>query len=191
MIIRRAFIGAAAVVMLGTAGCAGTPSTVAAPVVSPSADQSSAPDLSAKRFNQPELATNPFDAPDSEHKITYSANFVSEPFPLTLPSPAISAEEAIQVASRDQNFGESAQPGDPQVVLRMVAVGDFSGSIAPVARPAWVLTWANSFAIIHGPIEMTEADRDEYRATNKCEFVVAIDASTGVAFQVNQICVPK
>lgn len=130
--------------------------------------------------------TDPLDDPHSDSPITYAADFISEPVKQPVPAVAVSQRDAEALAVRDQYFGEDVQPGSPTTVLRWVTLGVPDEPRTP--HLAWVLTWNDSRVIIRGGISTSFAKKQEMAAKTRCVFIVVINATSGEAEDVRQIC---
>lgn len=170
--------------------CAGAGDLVGSPPSVNPAPVTTAPFSPApSKLGNPEISTNPLDDPNANSRITYSANFLSDPLPASVPPITVSKEDAEAIAARDQNFGDGVQPGSPTIALRLVTLGDPDQPRQP--NVAWVLTWKDSEAIVRGGVNRSEAQLKEMRANTECVFVVVINAVSGVTEEIRQSCRAK
>lgn len=84
--------------------------------------------------------------------------------------------------------------GEPQTALRVLTSGDFSPDDAGRAsfrreRLAWVLTFADSPADLHGPFRGSKGAVE--RPKLSCQLVLALDAADGSALEEFQDCNPQ
>jgi hypothetical protein len=164
-------------------GCASADATSGATTGAPPqvAGQSSSPIKGG-----PDLATNPFDPPDSPYEVIYGRDFRSRPLPALNAIYPVTAEEAIANAAQNGfGAGHGWTPGTPTATLRQVTVG--SGSQA-VTGPAWVLIWKGSPVVIVGKATFIGEQRTMLADQASCEFLVVIDANTGDGHRAGQIC---
>ena len=130
--------------------------------------------------------TDPLADPASPRRIHYAPMLISDPLATPPPAVAVSSDEALAIAKRDQDFGTAMQPGVPTATLRMVAIG--SPDERPAPRLAWVLSWRNSRMDLHGPPTLSAERRAEMIAKAECVFVVVVDATSGTTDYVAQFC---
>jgi hypothetical protein len=84
-------------------------------------------------------------------------------------------------------FGDELQPGDPDVALRLVTIGDpaFSNQTPSLS---WVLVWADSRLDRKGGRGLNSVERGQEIARVSCVFVMVVDATTTQVLDSRQIC---
>lgn len=126
-----------------------------------------------------------FAHPNSPHLLRYSEGLLSSPAPAD-PSTALVTEQAAITRAREVAPTGRA-PGDPAIALRHVTVGYPENEGEPIEAVAWVIVWFDSPADVKGP-RQPPGRKAAMIASLFCVLVVVVDAMSGDALDVRQLC---
>lgn len=127
--------------------------------------------------------SNPFDDPDSPHRVYYDSGLISDPLPTPAPAVSFTAAQAVALAAK-HHLGPG-QGQRPVVTLRLVTVDLSEATPEPPAWPGWVLTWRvnNQHLAISGPMPATPEERkqrlEDANQRYDCVYAFAVNANTG------------
>jgi len=97
----------------------------------------------------------------------------------------VDRDAAVAIAESEA-FPADWRPGSPVAVLRMVTARKGDGTSG--SKPGWVVIWQGSAPDIHGPITLSNAEREALASRLRCVFVMSVDAASGSVDVAEQIC---
>ena len=136
-------------------------------------------------------SSGPLADPDSPRRIVYDERLVSDPLPASTARTArssMTAENAIEVATRQMGKASDLRPGTPAASLRLVYSGRPDGAQRVAGKPSWLLTWRDSAPAVRGPVTMSDEERRKIADSLECVFVVTVDPAKRIATNSVQLC---
>jgi hypothetical protein len=123
--------------------------------------------------------------PDGAGVIHYGPLLTASPAPAGA-APALSATNAIAVL---HSHGLAPAPGRARVNLRLATTAaGLDGGAGVTDRLAWVVEYPEELPLLSVPPGLTDADYAAIRMAAACEAVVALDATSGVALAMVDVC---